>query len=68
MQRADRVADEQRNNCCNAALKQGSDMLQQRAGTVEGEREIHYYFANTKVNLNADRKVEAHVVQNLLQS
>lgn len=50
MQRANRVADEQRNNRCNAALKQGSDMLQQRAGTVEGQREVYHYFANAKRN------------------
>lgn len=42
MQRADGVTDEQRNNCCNAALKQGGDMLQQCTGAVEGKREIYY--------------------------
>lgn len=68
MQRADGVADEQRNDRCNAALEQGGDVLQQRAGTVEGEREIYYYFANTTGNLNANWEVEAHAVQNLLQS
>lgn len=68
MQRANRVADKQCNDCCNTALEQGGDMLQQRAGTVEVEREIYYYFANTIGNLNADWEVEAYAVQNLLQS
>lgn len=38
MQGADWVADEQRDDCCNAALEQGGNMLQQRAGTAGGER------------------------------
>lgn len=40
MQRADGITDKQRNNCCNTALKQSSDVLQQGAGTVEGERDL----------------------------
>jgi len=40
VQRADRVTDEQRNNGRDAALQRGSDVLQQCAGTVEGERNL----------------------------
>lgn len=55
MQGANGVADEQRNNRRNAALKQGGDVLQQRAGAAKVRNLLLFY--TIKVNLKADQKV-----------
>lgn len=55
VQGANRVTDEQRNNRCNAALEQGSDVLQQSAGAAKVRNLLLFY--TIKVNLKADQKV-----------
>lgn len=54
MQGANGVADEQRNNCRNAALEQGGDVLQQSAGAAKVRNLPLFY--TIKVNLKADQK------------
>lgn len=55
VQGANGVADEQRNNRRNAALKQGGDVLQQRAGAAKVRNLLLFY--TIQVNLKADQKV-----------
>lgn len=52
VQGANGVADEQRNNRRNAALEQGGDVLQQRAGAEEKRNLLLFY--TIKINLKAD--------------